>query len=102
MRSTSGRREMSPMMTWFQRYQWQHFVRTSFWFFPVCSIVVAILLLRILPWVDASLGWQGFNFTLEGAKAVLGGLNGSMLTFLVFVLSSMLLVLQLASAQLTP
>lgn len=89
-------------MTWNQRYQWQHFLRTSFWFFPVCGVVAALLVLQIVPKVDEHLGWPWFNFTADGARAVLSGLNGSMLTFLVFVLSSMLLVVQLASAQLTP
>lgn len=89
-------------MTWYQRYQWQHFYRTSFWFFPVCAVATGLLLLQVLPWLDEFLGWPWFNFTADGARAVLGGLNGSMLTFVVFVLSSMLLVVQLASAQLTP
>jgi uncharacterized membrane protein len=90
------------MMTWHQRYQLQHFFRTSFWFFPVCGVVAALVLLPLMRWLDEETGWIWFNFTADGAKAVLGGLNASMLTFMVFVLSSMLLVVQLASAQMTP
>jgi uncharacterized membrane protein len=89
-------------MTWYHRYRLQHFLRTSFWFFPVCGVFLALGLLQVVPWLDEALDWRWFNFTLDGARAVLGGLNSSMLTFMVFMLSSMLLVLQLASAQLTP
>jgi uncharacterized membrane protein len=43
-----------------------------------------------------------FGFTPEGARALLAVLVGSMLTFIVFVLSATLIVVQLASGQSTP
>jgi uncharacterized membrane protein len=52
--------------------------------------------------MDYQLDWKWFNFTPDGARAVLGSLSGSMLTFIVFALSAILLVVQLASGQLTP
>ena len=42
------------------------------------------------------------NFTPDGARCILGAFTSSMLTFVVFVVSSLLIVVQLASAQLTP
>ena len=89
-------------MTWLQRYRAHHFLRSSFWFVPVSCIVTALIVLPMVRWVDHRLDWHWLNFTPDGARAVLGGLSGSMLTFLVFALSALLLVVQLASAQLTP
>ena len=42
------------------------------------------------------------DVTLEAARAVAGTLAAALLTFLVFVLSSLLIIAQAASAQLTP
>jgi uncharacterized membrane protein len=53
-------------------------------------------------WLDRQTGWQVFGFTPDGARLVLGVLVGAMLTFIVFVLSATLIVVQLASGQLTP
>lgn len=89
-------------MTWVQRYRARHFLRSSFWFVPVSCIVAALMVLPIVRAVDRWLDWSWFNFTPDGARAVLGSLSGSMLTFLIFALSALLLVVQLASGQLTP
>ena len=51
--------------------------------------------------MDATLGWTA-AVGPDGARAVLGALVSSLLTFIVFVFSILLLVVQLASAQLTP
>ena len=55
-----------------------------------------------IRWLDRETGWTFFRFGPEGARAILGMLAGSMLTFIVFVLSATLIVVQLASGQLTP
>ena len=89
-------------MTWLQRYRIRNFLRTSFWIWPVAVLLATAIALPTIRWLDYQLGWQWLNFTPDGARAVLGSLSTSLLTFLVFVLSSLLLVVQLASAQLTP
>jgi uncharacterized membrane protein len=55
----------------------------------------------LIRWMDATLGWKA-AVGPDGARAVLGALVSSLLTFIVFVFSILLLVVQLASAQLTP
>jgi uncharacterized membrane protein len=90
------------MMSWLQRYRVRHFLRTSFWVMPVAVLVATVGVGPLVRWLDYKLGWRWLDFTPDGARAILSGLSTSMLTFLVFVLSSMLLVVQLASAQLTP
>jgi uncharacterized membrane protein len=88
-------------MTWVQRYRLRHFLRFSFWVVPVGWMVAAVIAVRAVHWLDQQTGWSWLDFGLEGARQVLAGLSSSMLTFIVFALSSLLLVVQLASGQLT-
>jgi len=88
-------------MTWLQRYRINSFFRDTIWFPPLLGMLAALLL---NPWVrrlDAFLGWKA-AVSPESARVVLAALSSSMLTFIVFVFSIMLLAVQLASAQLTP
>ena len=64
-------------------------------------MVMAIIAVRLLHWFEESMGWEA-NLNSETTRTLLGTLAGAMFTFIVFVCSSLLLVVQLASAQLTP
>src|SRR5438477_13158021 len=88
-------------MTWLQRYRVRHYLQNSIWLFPVAAMASAMLLVRFLHWLEEARGWHS-GFHPDTMRAVLGNLAGAMFTFLVFVCSSLLLVVQLASAQLTP
>ena len=88
-------------MTWLQRYRVRHYLRNSIWVFPVIAMAAAVIFVRALHRLDEATGWQS-AFQPDTMRAVLGTLAGSMFTFVVFVCSSLLLVVQLASAQLTP
>lgn len=88
-------------MTWLQRYRLRHYIRNSIWVFPALAMVLALILVRLLHWLEVSMAWQS-DFNPDTMRAVLGNLAGAMFTFIVFVCSSLLLVVQLASAQLTP
>jgi uncharacterized membrane protein len=89
-------------MTWLQRYQLQRTLRWSLWLLPVLATVAALLVAPLIRWLDRVTGWSWFNFTPESARTILGAFTSSMLTFVIFVVSSLLIVVQLASAQLTP
>ncbi len=89
-------------MTWLQRYRLRHLLRFSFWLVPVVWMLAAVLALPAVRWLDAQTSWRFFNYTDEGARQVLNGLSSSMLTFMVFAVSALLLVLQLASSALSP
>src|SRR4051812_6514884 len=89
-------------MTWLHRYHLRRTVRWSLWLMPVLAVVLALVVSPLVRWLDRATGWSLFNFPPDGARAVLGAFTSSMLTFVVFVVSSLLVVVQLASAQLTP
>ncbi|MFN0021731.1 MAG: DUF2254 domain-containing protein [Pirellulaceae bacterium] len=69
---------------------------------PVLAIGAALTVAPLIRWLDQVTAWTWFNFTPDGARTILGAFTSSMLTFVVFVMSSLLIVVQLASAQLTP
>jgi len=88
-------------MTWLQRYRLRHFLQFSFWVAPVGCMVAAVIVRGAVLRLDQQTGWSWLDFTVDGAREVLGGLASSMLTFIVFALSALLLIVQLASGQLT-
>jgi uncharacterized membrane protein len=88
-------------MTWLQRYRLRHYLRNSIWVYPMIALAVGFALAQALMRLETVLGWVGTHDS-DSVRAVLGTLAGAIFTFIVFVCSSLLLVLQLASAQLTP
>ncbi|MBS1218589.1 MAG: rane protein-like, partial [Proteobacteria bacterium] len=88
-------------MTWLQQYRINSFLRSSVWLPPLLGMVAALLLYPLTQWIDAVVGWKSV-VSPDSARAVLAALASSMLTFIVFVFSILLLAVQLASAQLTP
>jgi uncharacterized membrane protein len=88
-------------MTWLQRYRARHYLRNSIWIWPVVSMAAALFAVRVVHWIDVALALEA-NLSADNARTVLGTLAGAMFTFIIFICSSLLLVVQLASAQLTP
>lgn len=88
-------------MSWLQRYRLLHYLRNAIWVYPVATMVIAMVTARCLHWLETSLEWHT-DLNPDAARTVLGALAGAIFTFIVFVCSSMLLVVQLSSAQLTP
>ncbi len=93
---------MKNFMTWEQRYQLRRTARTSLVPWAGLALAAALVAAPVIRWIDRETGWVVFGFSPEGARAILGVLVGSMLTFIVFVLSATLIVVQLASGQSTP
>lgn len=88
-------------MTWLHRYRLRHYLRNSIWVYPAIALAAGFVLAQALLRLEAALGWVG-TADSDSVRAVLGTLAGATFTFIVFVCSSLLLALQLASAQLTP
>ena len=88
-------------MIWLQRYNLRHYFQNSIWILPVIGMVAALVSIQCLDWLEARAGWKS-SLDPAAVLALFGTLAGSMLTFIVFLSSSLLLVVQLASAQLSP
>lgn len=89
-------------MTWQVRYHLRNLLNSAFWLTPAVCILAGILFGVLTRSIDSVLHFPFLNFSPDGARNLLSSLSGSLLTFLVFVVSSMLLIVQIASGQLTP
>ena len=89
-------------MTWEHRDRLWCGASTSLVLWAALALVAALLCAPVVWWLDRETGWAVFGYSPAGARAVLSTLVVSMLTFIVFVLSVTLIVVQLASGQLTP
>ena len=89
-------------MNWKQRHHLRAFLTNTLWFGPVLAMLSVLVVGPLLRELDRQLELSWLNFSPEGARTLLGVLLASILTFITFLFSSLLLVVQLASAQLTP
>jgi uncharacterized membrane protein len=88
-------------MSWLLAHRARRFVRDSIWVAPALGMVTALVSTRLLMLVDRQLRWES-GLDPESARALLSTLASSVFTLVVFVSSSLLLAIQLASSQLTP
>jgi uncharacterized membrane protein len=90
-------------MTWLNRYRAKEFVRTSFWLFPSLAIFVAWLFAKLILWFVPDPHWPRFDQgDIDGLRTSMAAFASSMLTFVVYAVSALLLAVQLASGQITP
>ena len=89
-------------MDWLGRQRFARFMRSALWLYPILSTAAATGLAPLVRWVDDLTRWRWMGFGPDGAKAVVGALSSSLLTFIVFAFSILLLAVQMASGLLTP
>ena len=89
-------------MNWKQFYGLRSYLKSSLWIVPFIAIPFNLVATRILHWLDAWLGWTLMGYAVPGAQAVLQVIVTSALSFMVFTFGSLLVALQVASAQMTP
>jgi len=89
------------MMNWLERYRLKLYIHNSIWIFPSLSIIVALLVAALLTRIESAFGWR-MNLSQETARLVMSTVAASLFTLVVVGSSAVLLVVQLASAQLTP
>ncbi len=89
-------------MSWAFRKRVQRFLRSSLWVVPAVSTLAAILSVPLLRILDRSLGFNVFQYSPEGARAVASVVAAAMLSFVVLFFSVLLLTVQIASSTLSP
>jgi uncharacterized membrane protein len=89
-------------MIWGRLYELRSYARTSLWLIPLVAMPLALLSTRILRSIDPWLGWSFLGFGNSGAAATLEAVVTATLSFVVFTFGSLLVAIQVASAQLTP
>jgi uncharacterized membrane protein len=90
-------------MKWVTKYNAREFVRTSFWLFPSLALLGAWLFAKLILWFMPDPHWPRFDTAdIEGLRTSMAAFASSMLTFVVYAVSALLLIVQLASGQTTP
>src|SRR5512137_1003502 len=89
-------------MSWILRYRCRIFLRSSLWIAPVASMAAALLAAPLVRLVEVRTQWTLLGFGLEGSRLVVGALASSLLTFIAFAFSIILLAVQIAGGQLSP
>lgn len=89
-------------MLWRRRKQLRAFLKQSLWVMPVFAMLAALGCARLTRGWSSVSGLRLLDFGMEGARAAVGVLVASTLTFVIFFFSLLLLSIQLASAQLSP
>src|SRR5688500_15066449 len=88
-------------MSWLDPYRFKLYIRHSIWIFPALSIVVGLIAVMLLHRIERTMGWE-LTVSQETARLVMSTVATSMFTLVVVGTSAVLLIVQLASAQLTP
>ena len=89
------------MMNWSRRYGFKNYLKSSRWLVPFVAIPLELATSLLLHRLDASLGWKWMDFSQVGARALLEAFVTITLSFIVFTFGSLLVAIQVASAQLT-
>jgi len=89
-------------MSWIQGQQRRRFLKTSLWLIPAACMVAALMAAPLIRWLDDQTRWALMDFGPEGARAVVGAIGASLLTFIVFSFNILLLAIQMTSGQLSP
>jgi uncharacterized membrane protein len=88
-------------MSWLQRYRIKHYLGNSIVILPLLGVVAGIVVTWLINSIEVRMGWRS-SLSPDAARLVIGMLGAAMLTFIIFLSSTLLLAVQLASAQLTP
>ena len=90
-------------MGWNRGSTIRSYLRSSLWIVPLLAVVVEQIGIRFTSIIGNSLRWApGFSITAAEAGGAMGTIETLTVSFLVFTFGSMLVAIQVASAQLTP
>jgi uncharacterized membrane protein len=89
-------------MNWNRSYGLRGYLRSSLWVVPFVAIPLAVVVSRLLHGLDTWLGWRLLDFGAKGAQTLLEAFVTATLSFVVFTFGSLLVAIQVASAQMTP
>jgi uncharacterized membrane protein len=90
-------------MEWRRAYALKSYLRSTMWVVPVAAYIASFFLIRIVGWIDDWLQWTwAWKLEVATVDAALESVVSSTVAFIVFAFSSLLVAIQIASAQLTP
>ena len=90
-------------MEWNRRYATKSYLSSALWIVPIVALLLENVFIRLVFVLHDWLGWiPWFGTSLTGATEALNTVEGLTTAFIVFTFGSLLIVIQVASGQLTP
>ena len=90
-------------MGWNRRYAIRSYLRSSLWIVPLLAVVVEQVGIRFIATIGRYFNWvPGFSISAAEASGAMDTIVNLTIAFIVFTFGSMLVALQVASAQMTP
>jgi len=90
-------------MGWHRSYSLRSYLRSTMWAVPVAAYIASFFLIQIIGWLDDWLQWSwAWKLDVATVDTALESLVAATVSFIVFAFSSLLVAIQIASAQLTP
>ena len=93
---------MGTPMIWNRLFVLRSYLKSSLWVVPFFAIPLALIVTRLVHWIDTAHGWSLLHYNVTGARVMLDTLVTATLSFVVFTFGSLLVAIQVASAQMTP
>jgi uncharacterized membrane protein len=95
-------RRVRAQLTWNRIFRATSYLKSALWTVPIIAIALELVLAPILRVLDAWLDWNVVGLDLAGAQALFQTVITLTVSFLVFTFGSLLVAIQVASAQMTP
>jgi uncharacterized membrane protein len=90
-------------MSWNRWYAIRSYLRSSLWIVPLLAVVVEQVGIRFIATVGRYFNWvPGFSVSAAEASGAMDTIVNLTIAFIVFTFGSMLVAIQVASAQMTP
>ncbi len=96
------KRWLREHLGWSRLYRSASYLRSTLWVVPLLAVVLERATYRLLQFVEQWVTWDLTDLGVDGARALFQTLITLTLSFIVFSFGSLLVALQVASAQLTP
>lgn len=93
---------MRRKLAWNRLYRAASYLRSALWIVPIVAALLEFLLFNALNLIDRWVTWNLTGLSVAGAEALFQTIFTLTLSFIVFTFGSLLVALQIASAQLTP
>jgi uncharacterized membrane protein len=96
------RRRRTLTMDWVYKYRLRSYFRNSIWVPAIGALLFGLVAVPVSRALSASTSLAFLDFGVEGAQALMAAFVAATFSFMVFVFSSLLVAVQIASAQLSP
>src|SRR3954466_9955681 len=92
----------SRAVSWRHWYGIASYAKSSLWIVPFFAIAIELIVSRFVQGLDKRLGWTLLGLAVPGAQSMYQTIIALTSSFMVFTFGSLLVAIQVASAQMTP